>query len=79
MARYKTWPRPLSPAGACEAIREAHQGTDYGREALYNSLVEIMVTLRMISILSFGELRHSSSAQETTPTPYSPEPPDKAH
>ena len=53
MARYKTWPRPLSPAGACEAIRKAHQGTDYGREALYNSLVEIMVTLRMISILSW--------------------------
>ena len=37
---------------ACQAIREAHQGTHYGREALCNWLVEVMVTPCMKSIIS---------------------------
>ena len=39
----------FSPTAACQAIREAHQGTHYRREALYNWLVEVMVTPGMKS------------------------------
>ena len=31
-------------SAACQATREAHQGTHYRREALYSWLVEVMVT-----------------------------------
>ena len=36
---------------ACQVIKEAHQGTHYGREALYNWLVEVMVTPGMKNII----------------------------
>ena len=34
-------------SAACQAIREAYQGTHYRREALYSWLVEVMVTSSM--------------------------------
>ena len=39
-------------SATCQAIRETHQGTHYGRQALYNWLVEVMVTPGMKSIIS---------------------------
>lgn len=36
----------------CQAIREAYQGTHYGREVLYNSLVEAMIIPDMKCIIS---------------------------
>ena len=38
---------------ACQAIREVHQGTHYRREALYNWLVEVIVTPGMKGIISW--------------------------
>ena len=38
---------------ACQAFREAYQGTHYKREALGNWLVEVMVTSPMKSIVSW--------------------------
>ena len=35
-----------------QAIREAHQRTQYGREVVYNLLAEVMVTPGMKSIIS---------------------------
>ena len=37
---------------ACQVIREAHHGTHYGRDALYNWFVDLMVTPGMESIIS---------------------------
>ena len=37
------------PTAACQAIREAHQGTHYRREALYYWLVEVMLAPGMKS------------------------------
>ena len=66
---------------ACQAIREAHQGTHYRREALYNWSIEVMVIPGMKSIIS-GIVETHPICTINNPNIRHPHPersPDKAH
>ena len=69
------------PTAACQAIREAHQGTHYRREALYNWSIEVMVIPGMKSIIS-GIVETHPICTINNPNIRHPHPersPDKAH
>lgn len=67
----------LFPNCMCHAIREAHQGIHYGKEALYNRSVEVLVSpgMKSINILSWRAHLRNEQLQHQSPQKL----PDKVH